>query len=608
MLDSKSFLATVTQQPGVYEMLSAEAEVLYVGKARNLKKRLTSYFQKKLAPKTEQLMRHAVNIRVTVTASENEALLLEHNLIQAHMPRFNILLRDDKSYPFLFLSADKFPRLDLYRGARTRTGQYFGPYPSVNAVRETLNSLQKIFRLRQCRNTFFSARTRPCLQYQIKRCTAPCVDYVTPEEYAEQVQHAALFLAGKDSQVLADLSEKMAQASVDLNFEQAAFYRDQIANLRRIQETQVISQGQGETDALAFVQQQNTACVYVLSIRHGRVLGGKAFFPKIPADSSLDEVCVAFIEQYYLNAIRLEQTPKEIIINRDFPERKSLNASLSSVLGRTVLIRHQVRTTRAAWLKMAVANAEMGLANHIADKASLVRRFEALQKLFKLDTSPERIECFDISHSQGEATVASCVVFTKLGPLKSDYRRFNIKGITPGDDYAAMHQALTRRYTRIKQGEGSLPDILLIDGGKGQLQQAVQVMEECQLSSTILLVGVAKGPERKAGLETLWVHQGGNGGEMKALNPGGHHEGLQLIQTVRDEAHRFAITGHRAQRDKQRRVSSLEQIEGIGARLKQRILHHFGGLQEVRRASIEDLMKVPGISQKIAERIFAAYR
>jgi excinuclease ABC subunit C len=595
--DAKAFLKTLSSRPGVYRMLNARGEVIYVGKARDLRKRVSSYFSRSvITPKTRALVSQIANIEVTVTHTENEALILENNLIKELKPRYNVLLRDDKSYPYIFLSADEFPRLAYHRGPKRERGRYFGPYPSGVAVRDTLNLLQKLFRVRQCEDSFYSNRSRPCLQYQIKRCTAPCVEYVTAAEYAEDVRHAALFLEGKDSQVIDELVRQMEASSAKLDFERAAHYRDQIASLRRIQERQYVSGAGGDLDVIVSAYEKGVGCVQVVFIRSGHQLGNKSFFPGHTQDTDAAEILAAFLPQYYLG----KQVPAEILVNQPLEDQQLLEDVLGEQAGRKVVISYNLRGDRARWVQMAVTNVEDSLRRHLASKSGMRQRYEALQDALGLDSTPQRLECFDISHTMGEATVASCVVFNDEGALKSDYRRFNIEGITPGDDYAAMHQALTRRYTRLKEGEGKLPDILFIDGGKGQLAEARQVLEELQVSD-VVLVGVAKGPERKAGLETLFL----SGHEQPIILPP-DSPALHLIQQIRDEAHRFAITGHRQRRAKARSKSPLEGIPGVGPKRRRDLLQQFGGWQEVARAGVDDLLKVKGISRDLAQKIYDA--
>lgn len=597
--DSKSYLKNAPSLPGVYQMFDKKGNVLYVGKARNLKKRLASYFSRTIGDsKTQTMLDQLDQITVTVTNSDNEALLLESNLIKELKPRYNITLRDDKSYPFLLLTSHTdFPRLDFHRGKR-EPGIYFGPYPSAAAVRETLATLQKIFKIRQCSDSFFANRSRPCLQYYIKRCTAPCVGYIEPEAYLNNVRHAVLFLQGKNNQVIDELVKQMEEASLNLDFETAARYRDQIVSLRRIQEKQYIHSYRGNTDVVAISMVMNVAVIHVLTIRSGRLIGTKSYFPFLPKDATQIDVLSAFLPQYYLNPIRKDVTPDRVLLNIELPERQWIEDALSEKLAKKIVFSDAVRGQNRQWLKMAQTNAEQTLNSHLAGKASIFKRMEALQQALGLANIPQRLECFDVSHTSGEATVASCVVFNTEGPLKKDYRRFNITGITEGDDYAALRQALTRRYTRLKTGEGELPDVLFIDGGKGQLTQAENVFEELQVSG-VLLAAIAKGEGRKPGLETLFVS-----GWQQPLTLEPHSLALHLVQQIRDEAHRFAITAHRKQRGKARTKSVLEEIPGIGAKRRRELLQQFGGIQELLRASVEDIAKVSGISQNLAQKIY----
>ncbi|HHJ17657.1 MAG TPA: excinuclease ABC subunit UvrC [Gammaproteobacteria bacterium] len=597
--DASAFLRTLTNRPGVYRMLDAKGGVLYVGKASNLKKRVSSYFRRSgLAPKTKALMQQMVDMEITVTHTEAEALLLENNLIKEYLPRYNILLRDDKSYPWVYLSSeDEFPRLSLHRGARRRKGRYFGPYPGAGAVRKSLHLLQKTFRVRQCEDSFFSNRSRPCLQYQIKRCTAPCVGLVSAEDYAEDVRHTVLFLEGRSSVLHDELVQRMEQAAQRLDYEQAAVCRDQIASLRRVQESQHVSGESGDLDIVACVVAGGIACVQVFFIRQGINLGNKHFFPKIPADSRLEEVLSAFISQYYLT----HTVPARLLMNAALADAGLLGQVLSAHAGHRVTLSHSLRGERARWLQLGVANAEQALAARLSSQAGMEKRLALLQQVLELDELPERIECFDISHTQGEGTVASCVVFDREGARKSDYRRFGIRDITGGDDYAAMQQALLRRYTRLKKEECRLPDIVLIDGGKGQVGIAKQVFEELQIDES-LIVGVSKGPERRPGMEILHIPA-----QQRELDLEGTSPALHLIQQIRDEAHRFAISGHRLKRGKARRESPLESIPGVGPRRRQQLLKQFGGLQEVTRAGVEDLCKVPGISRTLAQQIYDTF-
>lgn len=598
LFDSKAFLATTSSHPGVYRMFDETNQLLYVGKAKNLKKRLMSYFRKTgLAPKTAALVARIAHIETTITANETEALVLEQTLIKEHRPPYNILLKDDKSYPYVFLSTqDKFPRFTIHRGSKKQKGKYFGPYPSVGAIRETLNVLQKAFKIRQCDNNYFKNRARPCLQYQIKRCKAPCVDLVTAQQYSEDVRLSSLFLEGRNQELTQELSQTMEQAADQLDFEKAAEIRDQIALIRRVQDQQSMEGGTGNVDIIAAIINPGGACVCLITVRNGRVLGSKNFFPQVSIEEDTQTVLYAFISQYYLgNPDR--DFPKELIVNTLHDDFPLLIEAIAQQTNHEISISQRVKGTRAKWQQLAVTNAEQALTARLTNKLHMAARFEALTQALHLATTPERLECFDISHSSGEATVASCVVFGQEGAIKADYRRFNIEGVTAGDDYAAMHQALTRRFKRALGGEGKLPDILLIDGGKGQLTMAQQVLTELGLNLTLL--GVAKGVTRKPGLETLYL----NDSDHQFTLPS-HSPALHLIQQIRDESHRFAITGHRNRRDKARRTSKLEEIAGIGAKRRRELLTYFGGMQEINRASLDEIAKVPGISHKLAEQIY----
>lgn len=597
--DPSAFLATCSGRPGVYRMFDGDTRLLYVGKAKNLKKRLASYFRKTgQAPKTAALVARIAQIETTITANETEALLLEQTLIKEWRPPYNILLRDDKSYPYVFLSDGDFPRLGIHRGAKKAKGRYFGPYPSALAIRESLSLLQKTFQVRQCEDSYYRNRTRPCLQYQIKRCKGPCVGLVGAEEYAEDVRHSVMFLDGRSNALSDELSASMEKASMALEFERAAELRDQIAMLRRVQDQQSMEGGSGDVDIVAVMLNPGGACVHLISVRGGRVLGSKNFFPQVAIEEEGADVLMAFLGQYYLgNAER--DLPSELIVNVQHEDFATLIEAIESLRGRSLAISHRVRGTRARWQQLAVTNAEQALSARLANREHMAERFEALASVLEMDEPPQRMECFDISHSSGEATVASCVVFGPEGPLKSDYRRFNIEGITAGDDYAAMHQALTRRFSKARDGEGKLPDVLLVDGGKGQLAMAREVLQELAVPDLILL-GVAKGTTRKPGLEVLYL----NDAEHEFTLPG-NSPALHLIQQIRDESHRFAITGHRARRGKARRTSSLEEVAGIGPKRRRELLNHFGGLQELSRASAEEIAKAPGISKKLAELIYA---
>ncbi len=578
-------------------MYDKDEKVLYVGKAKDLKKRVSSYFQRSNNLRITTMVSRIQRIEIVVTHTEAEALLLENNLIKELKPHYNILLRDDKSYPYIYLSDDDYPRISFYRGARKDKGRYFGPYPSSAAVKETLYLLQKLFPVRQCENSYYSNRSRACLQYQIKRCTGPCVGLIGRQDYLHDVNDIILFLEGKTHDVVNGLVARMEQASAALDFEQAARYRDQIEAIRKVQERQYVSGEKGDLDIVACATAEEQACVQVFFIRQGRNLGNKKFFPKGSKGRDIKEILAAFIAQYYLG----KQLPAEILVSHAINDKEVLQEALGKQAGRKVYLRQSPRGERARWLKMAVSNAEVALKSRLASSSNARIRLETLQDALGLDEPPARMECFDISHTAGEKTVASCVVFNAEGPLKSDYRRFNIKDITPGDDYAAMAQALRRRYTRIMSGEGSLPDILFVDGGKGQLSTAAEILEDIGVYG-VLLVGVAKGVERRAGMEQLFLLQ-----RQQPLILDSQSPALHLIQHIRDEAHRFAITGHRQRRNKARTRSVLEEIPGIGQKRRQMLLKQFGGLQALSRAGVEDIATVEGISIKLAEKIYQAF-
>ncbi len=598
--DAKQFLATVSTHPGVYQMYDETGELLYIGKARNLRNRLQSYFkQNHTNVKVATMVKRIADIQITLTQSDTEALLLEHNLIKKHRPPFNVLLRDDKSYPYIFISADEYPRIDMYRGSRSKKGQYFGPYPSAVAVKQTLAMLIKIFKLRQCSNSYFSNRTRPCLQYQIGRCSAPCVKKVSQEEYQRTIDEAVRFLQGRSNELIREYQQRMDTAANALDYETAATLRDQIKAIRHIQEEQHVNTGNNSVDVCVIQSEREFAVVEVLMIRDGQLLGNKAYFPKNPMRLAEVELLQEFAEQYYL-AQPATLLPNEIVLNHPIAEQDMLASLLQQKLGKKIHLKTNVRSERARWLSLAQENAKASLAQMIGKRATSQKRFSELQRLLSLDALPKRLECFDISHSHGEATVASCVVFGPEGPMKSEYRRFNIEGITAGDDYAAMKQALMRRYSRrLTQGK-PLPDILIIDGGKGQIKQALECLDELAITC-IQVLGIAKGPSRKAGLEELFF-----GPQRVTLSETADSPALHLLQHIRDEAHRFAITGHRARRDKKRQVSVLETIEGIGAKRRKQLLAHFGGLSFIKNASIEELAKVPGFNLELAKRVFDA--
>ena len=595
MFDPKAFLKELSSLPGVYRMLNTAGDVIYVGKARDLKKRVSSYFQKNLpSPRTRMMVSQIANIETTVTRSEAEALLLENNLIKSLMPRYNVLFRDDKSYPYIMLSGDEYPRLAFHRGSQQKQHRYFGPFPNAVAVRESIQLLQKVFRLRTCENSVFSNRSRPCLQYQIERCTAPCVNYISPEDYKRDVSHAELFLEGREQQVMDELSNKMMEAAERQEFEQAAIFRDRIQSLRQVQARQFVSDFRsGDADVVVCVSEAGAMCVNLVMIRGGRHVGDRSFFPQHIEDCDEKTVLEAFLEQHYL------QQPVPPLIITGMPlEEETLLELLSERAGRKVQISAYAGGDRRVWLKMAQTNAEIALKQHLARKTTQEGRLLALREALSLPESAERIECFDISHTMGEATVASCVVFDKGAMQNSEYRRYNITDITPGDDYAAMRSVLTRRYTKIAAGEGKLPDLIFIDGGKGQLGVAVEVMQDVGLPD-MMLVGIAKGEERKPGLEQLIFPDREQALRLEKDNPG-----LHLLQEIRDEAHRFAITGHRGRRGKARTKSSLEEIGGVGAKRRQKLLTRFGGLSGVLKASVDELAQVEGISPALAEKIY----
>jgi excinuclease ABC subunit C len=598
--NAKSFLKSVSTAPGVYQMLAQNGEVLYVGKARNLKNRLNSYFQKNLSSvKTKSLVQQIHQIETIITRTENEALILENNLIKKFHPRYNILFRDDKSYPYIVISNHPdYPRIGFYRGRKREAGSFFGPYSSTTAVRETINLLEKIFKLRSCEDNFFRNRSRPCLQYQIKRCTGPCVKLISPEDYRCDVRDAKLFLSGRSQEIIDRLVQRMEEAAINKEFERAAEFRDQIITLRQIQQSQFVATDKGDVDVHVVVSAQGIVCVQVLFIRDGQLLGQKSFFPTVPPDSLMTDVLAAFLPQYYFSEITEHEIPTEIIINDKLPEQSWLQAALTEARGSRVHILYPQRGEKIAWLNIAIHNAQQAITNYCAEHSYLEQRFIDLQRLLNLDSPPQRIECFDISHTGGEATVASCVVFDQKGAVKEAYRRFNIKNIQAGDDYAAIRQAIHRRYLQLKTLNELMPDLVVIDGGKGQLTQAEQIFEELQITGVTLL-GIAKGPTRKPGLETLFL---GNGHQVVPASADA--PGLHLIQQIRDEAHRFAITGHRKQRAKVRVTSQLENIPGIGAKRRRELLRQFGGMQELKNASVKELATVPGISDEMAKKIY----
>jgi len=597
--DSQAFLKTLTQRPGVYKMLDSVGTVIYVGKAKNLKKRVSSYFLNKDAPPKQQaLVARIAAIETTVTHTEGEALLLESQMVKRLQPRYNIALRDDKSFPYILVTTDQpFPRLAFYRGARKKQGRFFGPYPSAGAVRECLKLLQKIFPVRQCEDSVFKNRSRPCLQYQIERCSGPCVDLIEKSAYAEDVEDTIMFLEGHGKALIDELVKRMEQASAELRFEKAARYRDQIANLRAILAKQAVTGEQGDLDIIACAIKGHLACVQVQFIRSGQQIGDRAFFPKMAEEHDEASVLAAFLAQYYLG----RQIPKEILLSHDIEDRELLQEVLTAQAKHAVHISPNTRGERLKRVQLAQTNAESALAAKLANQQDLLGRFLSLGEALGRPEAPKRLECFDISHTMGQQTVASCVVFDRQGAVKSAYRRFNIEGLTPGDDYAALAQAVTRRYQRIKKGEYEAPDILLIDGGKGQVGAVREALAAVDMAE-IYILGVAKGPDRKPGMEMLFPAGQNQPILLQPTSPA-----LLLIQQIRDEAHRFAITGHRQRRGKAKNQSSLELIEGLGPKRRQQLLKQFGGLREISRAGVDALCSVEGINRQLAQRIYETF-
>ena len=595
--DASSFLRSLTNRPGVYRMLNAKGKVIYVGKAGNLRKRVSSYFQRSHTDaKTVAMMRLVRGVEVTVTNTETEALILEYNLIKEHRPRFNVILRDDKSYPYIYVSATHpFPRLRFHRGARKGKGSYFGPYPSTSAVRKTLNELQKLFLIRQCPDSYFRNRTRPCLQYQIRRCTAPCVGYIDEASYRDDIDAALLFLEGRNRSVIDTMVRRMEEAAARQDYEQAARFRDQISRFKKVEAEQLVSRTTAnDLDVISMARSPGVYCVTILYIRGGKVLGSRNFFPRITADATEGQVLSGFLPQYYLKKV----APAEIVVDAAIDDREVLEAGFGERSGHRVRIKHQVRGDRFRWLQLARTNAEQGVRLHVASNATLQKQFRALGEALQLDATPVRLECFDVSHTSGEATVASCVVFNQAGPVKSDYRRFNLNPAAAGDDYAAMAEALRRRYKRVKKGEVPMPDVLFVDGGKGQLAATLTVLDDLDVG-WLQVVAVAKGRSRRAGMEQLFLASHSTPTILAADSPA-----LHLIQQIRDEAHRFAITGHRQRRARNRKTSQLEEIPGLGPKRRRELLRQFGGLQGVRGAGIDDLVKVRGISRALAVKVY----
>lgn len=596
----QKLLKNLPSTPGIYRMIDADKKILYVGKAKNLKKRVASYFSREhLDAKTRHLVARIVDIEITLTPTEKEALILENNLIKKLQPPYNILFRDDKSYPYLLLSHHKnFPRLSGVRSKSLKNGDYFGPYPSMHSLKDTLNLLHKVFKLRSCSDVYFSHRTRPCLEYQIKRCSAPCVGFITPAQYADDVLHVKAFLKGKSQDILHDLGNQMEEASRLLHFEEAARLRDQLKNLRELQERQIINTTtELDADVIAVARENQHFCLQILYVRSGNILGQRVYFVAGQSFDDSQSILRAFIEHYYFSGFGQSSVPQEIIMGEELILSQDLHDFFNSEHGREPKILTKPVGVKKRWLEMASMNAKDALARQIMMDERIAERLVALQKRLGLNKVIERIECFDISHTMGEAIVASCVVFDSNGANKKAYRRFNITGITPGDDYAAMHQVLVRRFKRLRDEESLMPDLVLIDGGKGQLAEAIKVFDELDVQG-VQLLGVAKGPERKSGRELLWAPEAD---APLILDP--HDPAFLLIQQVRDEAHRFAITGHRQQRSKNRQGSVLDDIPGIGAKRRQAILKYFGGWQEVKKASIDELAKVPGVSRELARMI-----
>jgi excinuclease ABC subunit C len=593
--DGKAFVKHLSTAPGVYRMIAADDSVLYVGKAGALKNRVSSYFN--ATPKSARIMTmlaQTARMEVTVTRTEAEALILENQLIKSLKPRYNVLLRDDKSYPYVLMTQEAWPRIAMHRGPRAIPGRYFGPYASVGAVRDTLNLMHKLFKLRSCEDSVFRNRSRPCLQHQIGRCSAPCVGMVAARDYAESVRRSGLFLEGRSDELSDELAKSMEAASVRLDFEEAARLRDLVSSIRSLQARQYVDGRAADLDVLAIATHGAAACVLLLAFRDGRNLGTRAFFPKTNGSENAEEVLAAFVSQYYGE----QPPPREIVLDRDIPDRELIEHALSATGERRVQIKCNVRGERAGYVDLARRNAELSLSAERTSHAAQHARAEALRELLGLEALPSRIECFDISHTMGEATVASCVVFDAQGPVRAQYRRFNIAGIEPGDDYAAMHQAIERRFRRAVEEGGVLPDILLIDGGAGQVAQARAVLDDLGVEG-VALVGVAKGPERRPGEEELLLPDG------RSVRPGAESPALQLVQQVRDEAHRFAITGHRGRRQKARNTSRLEDIAGIGPRRRANLLRHFGGLGGLKAAGIEEIARVDGVNAALAKRIYA---
>ena len=598
--DFESMLKSLPTKCGVYRMLDERDRVLYVGKARNLKSRVTSYFRSGgLANKTIALMNRTCDVQVTVLNSEVEALILEQTFIKKERPPYNVILRDDKSYPFILFTEHDYPRIMLHRGAKRHKGTYFGPYPSAKATRDTIQILQKLFKLRTCDDVFFKNRTRPCLQYQIRRCSGPCVVEVEKSDYREATRQASMFLKGKSEDLLSEFKREMNEAANDLHFERAAVLRDQITDLVRVQQSQYVETSTGSADVFGIASEGRYVCVQGMFVRDGRVLGHRTWYPRNELGQNDSELLSAFLAQFYLGSITRD-IPREILATTPLLDSEVFQCALSEEAGRQVVVRAQGITQRGQWLKLIRENSKLALASYVANRKNVFERYTELQEALGLDEIPHRMECFDVSHSGGEATVASCVVFDTEGPKSSDYRRFNIESAAAGDDYAALEEAVTRHYTKLKGNEGSVPDVLLIDGGRGQVRRVLQVLEELQFEGVAVL-GISKGEGRRPTLDTVWV----NGSER--LDLAANSGALHLLQQLRDEAHRFAITGHRIRRQKQRRRSELDDIEGIGPSRKRELLTHFGSINAIKGAAEEELCKVPGISKKLAREIHGSF-
>ena len=599
--NSKKFVSSLTSRPGIYCMKNNNDKVIYIGKAKNLKKRVSSYFNRAdSAPiKTQVMMKQVDNIDVTITETESEALILENNLIKEYKPKYNIIFRDDKSYPYIYLTtAHKFPRFNYYRGSLKGKGKYFGPFPSAGSVKKTLNLIQKLFLIRSCEDNVFANRSRPCLQYQIKRCSAPCVNYITKEDYQSDIDNAVLFIEGKKEKIIKTLTEPMQIAADELDYEKAAKLRDQIRSVREIQEKQYAGGKVNDVDIVACAKNNNQACIQLSFIRSGLNLGSRKYYPRHIEEQSESDLIQAFLSQFYLNNKKLKKYPAEILVSHDIDEKTLVETVIYEKFKQNIKIKFKVRGERAKWLSIAKENATLDLRQKLAINENLTKRYKALQDLLGFAEPIEKMECFDISHMQGESTVGSCVVFGKNGAIKEQYRKFNIENITKGDDYAATSQIIRRRYMRLIKENNILPDLILIDGGKGQISVAKKELDELQLSH-ILILGIAKGPSRKAGMENLILSIDNEIIECDSASPA-----LHLIQHIRDEAHRFAIMAHRQKRKKKRSRSILEEIEGIGNKRRQLLIRHFGGLQGVSKASINELAKVSGINKNLAKKIY----